>query len=49
MKNPNISNYPSTNLFTLTKVKFKKKEIEKKLRLIYEKSIPKISKLIKKD
>tara|TARA_Y100000992_G_scaffold262007_1_gene197619 strand:+ start:998 stop:1543 length:546 start_codon:yes stop_codon:yes gene_type:complete len=49
VKNPNISNYPSTNLFTLTKVKFKKKEIEKKLRLIYEKSIPKISKLIKKD
>ncbi len=48
VKSPHISNYGTTNLFTLTKVKFKKREIEKKLRLIYEKLIPKISKLNKK-
>ena len=44
VKNPNIIDYPTTNLFTLTKVKFKKKEIEKKLKLNYEKIIPKIKK-----
>ena len=44
VKNPKIINYPATNLFTLTKVKIKKKEIEKKFKLIYEKIIPKITK-----
>jgi BirA family transcriptional regulator, biotin operon repressor / biotin---[acetyl-CoA-carboxylase] ligase len=44
---PKISNYPTTSLYDLTKIKFKKNRIENNLKNIYEKYIPKIPKLVK--
>ena len=43
-KNPNIRNYPTTNLYELIDKKFSKIEIEKELKKIFEK---KFSMLIK--
>ena len=40
IKSPNISNYPTTDLYKLTKIKINRKDIISKLKKIYEKFIP---------
>jgi BirA family biotin operon repressor/biotin-[acetyl-CoA-carboxylase] ligase len=42
IKNPNITNYPTTNLLEVSKRKVNKKEIILRLKKIYEKFIPKL-------
>jgi BirA family biotin operon repressor/biotin-[acetyl-CoA-carboxylase] ligase len=44
VKNPIIKEYPTTNLFELTKIKIDKKDIILNLQKIYEKYIPKFTK-----
>tara|TARA_Y100000590_G_scaffold334000_1_gene379972 strand:- start:1222 stop:1779 length:558 start_codon:yes stop_codon:yes gene_type:complete len=44
IKSPYIKNYPTTNLFELTKIKVNKKEIISDLKNIYEEFIDKFSK-----
>ena len=44
IKNPNISNYKTTNLFEITNNKIDKNKIIYKLKNIYEKFIPRFSK-----
>ncbi len=41
IKNPNISNYPTTNLFKITNQKISKKKIEKELKITFEKFLSK--------
>ena len=36
IKNPNISNYPTTNLFEITNQKINKKKFEKELKIVFE-------------
>ncbi len=43
IKNPDIINYPTTNLFEVSKKKINKMEIILKLKKIYEKFIPKVN------
>ena len=38
-KNPNIKNYPTTNLFSLIKKRIPKKEIENRLKIIFEQKL----------
>ena len=45
IKSPYIKGYPTTNLFELTKIKVNKAKIISELKIIYEKSINKFSKL----
>tara|TARA_Y100000590_G_C15361812_1_gene879194 strand:- start:445 stop:801 length:357 start_codon:yes stop_codon:yes gene_type:complete len=45
IKSPNIKNYPTTNLFELTKIKVSKKKIISELKIIYEEFINQFSKL----
>ena len=47
-KSPKINNYPTTNLYDLTKKHFNKREIENKLKLIFETNFSKMYKVIKK-
>ena len=42
IKNPNIRNYPTTNLYQLLKKKISKNEIEKKLKKIFELKLNKL-------
>ena len=46
-KSPKINNYPTTNLYDLTKKHFNKREIENKLKLIFETNFSKIYKVNK--
>ncbi len=48
IKNPNIKNYPTTNLYDLTKKKISKKKIEKKLKEIFEIELTKFIKFKRK-
>ena len=43
-KNPNIKNYPSTNLYDLTGLVIQKKKIENELKEIFEKKLTKLKK-----
>ena len=43
VKNPNIVNYPTTNLLEVSKKKINKNEIIFRLKKIYEKFIPKLN------
>ena len=43
VKNPNITNYPTTNLSEFSKKKINKNEMILKLKKIYEKFIPKLA------
>ena len=45
IKNPNIKNYPSTNLYRITGKKINKSELEKNLKLVFEKRISKMYKI----
>ena len=45
VKSPKIKNYLTTNLFELTKKSIKKREIENKLKLIFEKKLTKMYKI----
>ena len=45
IKNPIIKKYPTTNLFKDTNIKINKEKMITNLKRIYEKSIPKFSKL----
>jgi BirA family biotin operon repressor/biotin-[acetyl-CoA-carboxylase] ligase len=45
VKSPYIKNYPTTNLFDLTNIYIDKNKVIKNLIKIYEKFIPKISKI----
>tara|TARA_Y100000591_G_C21592248_1_gene573776 strand:+ start:28 stop:564 length:537 start_codon:yes stop_codon:yes gene_type:complete len=46
IKNPDIPNYPTTNLFEVTKRKINKKKIEKELKISFEKFLSKYYKNI---
>ena len=46
IKNPNLPNYPTTNLFDITKKKINKKKIEKELKITFEKFLSKYYKTI---
>ncbi len=46
IKNPNIKNYPTTNLYDMTKKKLSKKKIESELKKIFELKINKLYKTI---
>ena len=46
IKNPNIKNYPTTNLYDLTKKKLSKSKIENELKKIFELKINKLYKSI---
>ena len=46
IKNPNIKNYPTTNLHDMTKKKLSKKKIESELKKIFELKINKLYKTI---
>ena len=41
IKNPKISNYPTTNLFEVTNKKINKKKFEKELKISFEKFLSK--------
>ena len=45
IKNPNIKNYPATNLQEITKKSISKLKVEKKLKQIFEKNFSKLYKL----
>jgi len=45
IKNPNIKNYPSTNLYRITGKKINKSELEKNLKLVFENRISKMYKI----
>ena len=45
VKSPKIKNYLTTNLFELTKKSINKREIENKLKLIFEKKLTKMYKI----
>ena len=45
IKNPNIRNYPATNLQELTKKSISKSSIEKKLKQLFEKNLSKLYKV----
>ena len=45
IKNPNIRNYPATNLQDVTKKSISKLSVEKKLRQIFEKNLSKLYKI----
>ena len=45
VKNPNIKNYPTTNLYELTDKKISKKIIEKEIKKIFEVNLTKFYKL----
>ncbi len=44
VRKPTIKDYPTTSLYELTKIKYKKENIENKIKLIFESFIPKLSK-----
>jgi len=46
IKSPNLTNYPTTNLFNLTNKKINKKKIEKELKITFEKFLSKYYKNI---
>ena len=46
VKSPIISNYPTTNLFEITKLKINKKKFEKELKITFEKFLSKYYKTI---
>ena len=46
IKNPNLPNYPTTNLFNVTNRKINKKKIEKELKITFEKFLSKYYKII---
>ena len=46
IKSPNISNYPTTNLFKITNQKINKKKFEKELKITFEKFLSKYYKII---
>ena len=46
VKSPIISNYPTTNLFEITKLKINKKKLEKELKITFEKFLSKYYKTI---
>ena len=46
-KSPKIKNYPTTNLYDLTNKHFNKREIENKLKLIFETNFSKMYKVNK--
>ena len=45
IKNPNIKNYPATNLYRIIGKKINKSELEKNLKLVFEKRISKMYKI----
>ena len=45
IKSPKIKNYPTTNLYELTNKSINRKEIENKLKIIFEKNLSKMYKL----
>jgi len=45
IKNPNIKNYPATNLYRITGKKINKSELEKNLKLVFENRISKMYKI----
>tara|TARA_Y100000389_G_C17408782_1_gene489633 strand:- start:580 stop:1137 length:558 start_codon:yes stop_codon:yes gene_type:complete len=45
VKSPKFNIYPTTNLYEVTKIDFKKEKIEEKLKSIYENFLPKLHKL----
>ncbi len=45
IKSPNISNYPATSLFEVTKRKINKKKFEKELKISFEKFLSKYYKI----
>ena len=45
VKNPKIQHYPTTNLYELTNKSINKREIEDKLKLIFEKNLSKMYKM----
>jgi len=45
IKNPNIKNYPATNLYRVTGKKINKSELEKNLKLVFENRISKMYKI----
>jgi BirA family biotin operon repressor/biotin-[acetyl-CoA-carboxylase] ligase len=45
IKNPNIANYPATNLQEITKKSISKSDIEKKLKQLFEKNLSKLYKI----
>ncbi len=45
IKSPNISNYPTTNLFDVTNRKINRKKIEKELKITFEKFLSKYYKI----
>ena len=45
IKNPNIKNYPATNLHTITGKKINKSELENNLKLVFENRISKMYKM----
>ena len=45
VKNPKIQHYPTTNLYELTNKSINKREIENKLKLIFEKKLTKMYKI----
>ena len=47
-KNPIIKDYPSTNLCELTKISISKAKVEKRLKQLFEKNLPKLYKINKK-
>ena len=46
VKSPIISNYPTTNLFEITKLKINKKKFEKELKITFEKFLSKYYKTV---
>ena len=44
-KNPIIKDYPSTNLCELTKISISKAKVEKRLKQLFEKNLPKLYKI----
>ena len=47
IKNPNIRDYPTTNLYTLTNKKVPKKKIENEIKKIFEKNLNKFNRFKK--
>ena len=45
IKNPNIENYPATNLYRITGKKINKSQLEKNLKLVFENRISKMYKI----
>jgi BirA family transcriptional regulator, biotin operon repressor / biotin---[acetyl-CoA-carboxylase] ligase len=45
IKSPKIKNYPTTNLYELTNKRINKRNLEKKLKLIFEKNLSKMYKI----